>query len=685
MYATITASSRFKTYAAVAMAALLMTLLAVTLTAGSAQATATTTIAPSGDDNSIPQQQGQAATPTPPTHATPEACPGETGNDNDKAAVVVDSGYYALFDVWWNDDEGELTNNVCPPKVQFVPEGEDEEGELIPARVERAPSSINIAAEPPTVIHIPSSAKVTLSESNYPRDKYQTVWDADDAENPDGDGDRNVWVLPACPDSPTTDGLCISYSAALLNQADWDGDIQFIVTHVHQIDIDKQDRRYVLAYDGTEDNPVLRWYSANEEIDTVYVTPGEYDRPTWFFPSRGAYEFQMYLRGNPNNNISVSGPVTSDFREYIFHVGAEADMSATVTVAPADASDTSLDPGDDVTIEIAASNAGPDESEKTKVEVSLPTGLTYSSHEAPTGTSYNSTTGDWTWNEDISLASGASATLTLKATVDAETHGQDLTVSAAISATETVTTNSGTYDVPVPDPVPTNNTATGTTTVASSANVAPMFVVTRSVPENSPSGVLLGAPIAVREPDTGDTLTFSLTGEGADQFTASSVSGGAQIEVASGANLDYETKQSYDLILGVSDNKDDAGNADSSIDHTIVVTITVIDDLFDEATVTLSVADATPAVRAEAIWTATLHGLPSSTNYTVDYIWSDRYGRNDEFLGWTTYASNTSNTYGRIGDVAGFQVEVKVSVRVHDANGNQHDIGHSEAVLATWE
>ena len=104
MYTTITASSRFKIYAAVALAALLMTMLAVTLAAGQAQATTTTTtIADSGDDNSMPQQQGASETDTPPRHKTPEACPGETGNPNKKAArAVVDSGYYALFDVWWN-------------------------------------------------------------------------------------------------------------------------------------------------------------------------------------------------------------------------------------------------------------------------------------------------------------------------------------------------------------------------------------------------------------------------------------------------------------------------------------------------------------------------------------------------------------------------------------------------------
>ena len=671
MYTTITASSRFKIYVAMALAALLMTMLAVTLATSQAQATTTTTIASDGDDNSIPQQQGEAATPA--AHKTPEACPAD-----DDVARVVDRGHYALFDVWWNDDEGELTNNVCPPRVTYVPGDEEEETD---PRTDRAPSSINITADPPTIIHIPNSAKVTLSESNYPKDKYGDVWDADDAENPNGDGDRMVWVLPACPPNgdPSEVGLCVSYSAALLNPADWNGNIEYIVTHVHQVDIDKQDRRYVLAYDvpeaGATGEPVLRWDSSDQETDKVYVAPGEYDRPMWFFPSRGAYEFQVYIRGNPNDTISNDDSVTSDLREYIVHVGAEADLSATVNVTPQNPS-----PTNEVTITVTASNAaGKDAAPETKVEVSLPEGLTYSSHEAPTGTTYNSTTGDWTWNEDVSLASGASKTLTVKATVDAETHGETLTARATISATETVTTNSGNHEVPVPDPDPTNNMDAGTVTVASSANVDPMFVTTRSVPENSSAGTLVGGQIAVKEPNTGDTLTFSLTGEGADNFTASSVSGGGQIAVANGANLDYETKQSYDLTLGVSDGKDEAGNDDSTIDNTIAVVI----EINNVIELSLSVSDTTPSFGEAVTWTASLGTLPAdATNVvyhwsmfvndgTPDQTWEDRRETGAQ-LTWTDTGPYFAD------------VKMRVSASYTDGNGNSHSVPRVESEWVKW-
>ena len=59
-------------------------------------------------------------TPTPEPHATPEPCPAD-----DQVAPTVDSGHIALFDVWWNDEEGELTNTSCPPTVMHVPAEDD--------------------------------------------------------------------------------------------------------------------------------------------------------------------------------------------------------------------------------------------------------------------------------------------------------------------------------------------------------------------------------------------------------------------------------------------------------------------------------------------------------------------------------------------------------------------------------
>jgi len=628
---------------------------AALLASGGAPAQATATIiAPGVEGNSMPQQQ---------TPATPEACPGDESRPNEQAARVVDSGHIALFDVWWNPEEGELTNSSCPPTVEHVPGEDDGLGNIItPARDDRSPSSINIDE---TVIHIPSSAKVTLNESDYPKSNYRAVWEADDAENPNGDGDRIVWMLQACPPNgtPPAGGLCISYSAALLDPAYWDGDIEYLVGHVHQVDIDKQDPRYVLVYDvpdGEAGQPDLRWDSSDGRVDQVQVAPGGYDRPMWFFTSRGAYEFQVHIRGNPDTTRddprSKDESVTSDVREYILHVGAESDLGVEATVTPESSS-----PGDDVTIEITAGNAGPDTAPSTKVDVDLPEGLTYSSHNTATG-NYDSAAGVWTINN---FANGASATLSITATVDAETHGQDLTAKATISATETVTTVSGTYEVPVPDKNPNNNMAAGATTVATSANVAPMFQVTRSVPENSPAATVVGDPVAVKEPDTGDTLTFGLTGDGAGNFVASAdANGNAQITVAEGAHLNYEHKRSYDLVLTVSDGKDASGNADPAVDHTIGVQVS-LEDVDETVTATVQVtkhdgfitwtftvanppAEATNAFYRFALRDTTTGALPAAGDVRRDSL-AGSLTHGDNF----PYPSGTYRVEGSIQYVAG--------------------------------
>ena len=110
----------------VAVAALaIVAVAAVMLLSGSnpAQATMATLVPTSEGGNPLPQPTDPTPTPR---HATPEPCPEEDGNANVQAKVVS-SGHIALFDVYWNDDEGELTQSPCPPTVTHVPEGEDDE------------------------------------------------------------------------------------------------------------------------------------------------------------------------------------------------------------------------------------------------------------------------------------------------------------------------------------------------------------------------------------------------------------------------------------------------------------------------------------------------------------------------------------------------------------------------------
>ena len=99
-------------------------------------------------------------------------------------------------------------------------------------------------------------------------------------------------------------------------------------------------------------------------------------------------------------------------------------------------------------------------------------------------------------------------------------------------------------------------------------NETPLFSegasTTRSISENTPSNRNIGSPISATDPD-GNTLTYSLSGTDATSFSIVKTSG----QLRTAANLDYETKNTYTVIVNVSDGK---GGSDS-----ITVTINITD------------------------------------------------------------------------------------------------------------
>ncbi len=96
-------------------------------------------------------------------------------------------------------------------------------------------------------------------------------------------------------------------------------------------------------------------------------------------------------------------------------------------------------------------------------------------------------------------------------------------------------------------------------------NRAPVFTegdsTARSVAENTGSGVNIGTPVSATDAD-GDTLEYTLSGTDAASFDIDSITGQLRTKAA----LDYETKDTYSVIITASDSK---------LSDTITVTINV--------------------------------------------------------------------------------------------------------------
>ena len=84
-------------------------------------------------------------------------------------------------------------------------------------------------------------------------------------------------------------------------------------------------------------------------------------------------------------------------------------------------------------------------------------------------------------------------------------------------------------------------------------NNAPVFVegtaTERSIPENTPAGRNIGAPVSATDLDEEDVLTYSLSGVDAASFGIVSTTG----QLRTRAPLDYEQKNTYSVAVHVSD------------------------------------------------------------------------------------------------------------------------------------
>ena len=106
---------------------------------------------------------------------------------------------------------------------------------------------------------------------------------------------------------------------------------------------------------------------------------------------------------------------------------------------------------------------------------------------------------------------------------------------------------------------------------------------TREVAENTGAGENIGDPISASDPNSIDTLTYSLGGRDAANFDIVTTSGQLQTK----ATLDYEAKSRHSVTVSVRDSKNSRGNPDTAADASISVTIQIT-NVEEAGAVTLS-------------------------------------------------------------------------------------------------
>ena len=301
---------------------------------------------------------------------------------------------------------------------------------------------------------------------------------------------------------------------------------------------------------------------ANTPVGTVAATDQNGDTLTYSVSGTDATDFQTVFALNTSSGqitVKPAGVVNFELKpQYVVTV------SVTDNKNSEGSADATLD--DTVTVTITVNNV--DDPGTVTVTAGTPTA----------GTAIAATLSDpdggvtgltWQWQrssatmfdvwEDLTGATSASYT------PDAQVI--DRFLRAVASYTDTEGTGKTAHSAATPAVAP----ATGAPTFAAR-------VVSRSVDENSVSGVAVGVPVTATDPD-GDTLTYLLAGTDSSSFTINTGSG--QLLVAPGANLDFETKPLYSVTVSVTDHKDSTGNANTSVDDIVVVTINIGD--VDEA------------------------------------------------------------------------------------------------------
>ena len=203
-------------------------------------------------------------------------------------------------------------------------------------------------------------------------------------------------------------------------------------------------------------------------------------------------------------------------------------------------------------------------------------------------------------------------------------------------------------------------------------NEAPSFAnstATRAIAENTGSGEDIGAAVVATDPDTDDTLTYTLGGTDVDSFSIVNTSGQLRTDVA----LDHETKASYSVAVTATDG--------DNLSDTTTVTISVTNvneapSFTEGSTATRSIAENKAAgTNVGAAFTAT----DVDANTTLTYSLS----------GTDAATFRIVSTNGQLKTKAALNYETKISysvtITVSDGEGSTDTIDVTIDVTDVYE
>ena len=250
-------------------------------------------------------------------------------------------------------------------------------------------------------------------------------------------------------------------------------------------------------------------------------------------------------------------------------------------------------------------------------------------------------------------------------TIPALTEGIELTF------TLTVTGRGGTDGI---------ETATATARVTATQNItnaAPVFreggSTSRTFNETIGDTAVttatdIGMPVSAMDPDSGDTLTYSL--EDTDEAMFGIISTTGQIQTKAGKKYSYETDTSYSATVKVVDS---SGSSD-----TITVTLNVTDQDEPPLTMNQPAVSATPASTPslEVSWTEpTNTGRPNIDSYDLQY----REGTTGDFIDGPQNQSGMSAAIGNLTADTEYEVQVRATNAEGDGPWSQTRTGTTAA------